>query len=218
AIVELLDDPWYPAHAALGDDDLELRVPLEDAPGEQVDERVEELLDEHLGMEEGGAGAALVLVERIARLGEDGDVEREDDSRLLEQVEQRLPAFVFEARLCDGDLQVSLADASLFGETLELVVSRLGIGWQHRDPDQPLGRDAAEVLVKPVVVGRIAGAHERLVVGPDRGNGAEHEMAPDVVAIHVLQPEMWMTGAQLGRVLDPAAVVGGVDRLRAVAE
>src|SRR5690606_36332814 len=46
----------------------------------------------------------------------------------------------------------------------------------------------------------------------------EHEMAPDVVAIHVLQPEMWMAGAQLGRVLDPAAVVGGVDRLRAVAE
>src|SRR5690606_11376145 len=45
AVVELLDHPRHPADAALGDDDPELRMALEDPPGEQVDERIEELLD-----------------------------------------------------------------------------------------------------------------------------------------------------------------------------
>jgi hypothetical protein len=93
-------------------------VALEDAPGEQVDERVEELLDEHLGVEEGRPGAALVLVERVAGLGEHGDVEGEDDARLLEQVEQRLPALVLEPRLGDRDLQVGLAAAALSARRL----------------------------------------------------------------------------------------------------
>src|SRR5690606_10390286 len=64
------------------------------------------------------------------------------------------------------------------------------------------------------VVRRIAGTHERLVLGLDRGHWAEHQMRPDLVAVHILKPQLRVSGAQFAGVLDPAAVVGGVDRLR----
>src|SRR5690606_13196078 len=47
-----------------------------------------------------------------------------------------------------------------------------------------------------------------------RGPWAEHQMRPDLVAVHILKPQLRGSGAQFAGVLDPAAVVGGVDRLR----
>src|SRR5690606_32495477 len=70
AVIQFLDHPGNPADAAFGNDDLQFRMPFEDAPGEQIDERIEELFDEHLGVEERGAGAAFVLVECLGDAGE----------------------------------------------------------------------------------------------------------------------------------------------------
>ncbi|MNC93454.1 hypothetical protein D3C83_100860 [compost metagenome] len=74
-------------------------------------------------------------------------MEAEHDARLLEQVEQRLPAGVLEPRLGDGDLQVGLAAAALFGEALQLLEGGLRMGRKHGDADQALGRGGAEILV-----------------------------------------------------------------------
>src|SRR5499426_2591990 len=48
APVELLDEPGQPSRPGLGHHDPQLRVPLEDAPGEEVDERLEEVGEEEL--------------------------------------------------------------------------------------------------------------------------------------------------------------------------
>src|SRR5215469_11406032 len=65
AVVELLHEPREPSGAALGDDDFELRVAFENAPGKQIDKRFEEIGHEEFGILEharrfaGGAGVAI---------------------------------------------------------------------------------------------------------------------------------------------------------------
>jgi len=50
AVVHFLDQPGQPAHAGFGDDDLQLRMPLQYSPGKEIDEGIDELGDEALGM------------------------------------------------------------------------------------------------------------------------------------------------------------------------
>jgi hypothetical protein len=53
-------------------------------------------------------------------------VEAEHDARLLEQVEQRLPARILERGSATANLQVGLAAAASLGEALELGVGGFG--------------------------------------------------------------------------------------------
>ena len=46
AMVEFLDDPGQLAQSALRHDDAQFRMAVEDAPGKEIDERIEKLLDE----------------------------------------------------------------------------------------------------------------------------------------------------------------------------
>src|SRR5580765_1650571 len=50
AVVELLDEPGQPSGARLGHYDAQHRVPLENAPGEEVDEGLEEVGEEEFGV------------------------------------------------------------------------------------------------------------------------------------------------------------------------
>src|SRR5262245_65185158 len=50
AIVELLDEPGQPPGARLGHHYAQPRVPLEDAPREEVDEGLEKVCEEELGV------------------------------------------------------------------------------------------------------------------------------------------------------------------------
>src|SRR5215475_10695276 len=118
APVELLDEPRQPAGAGLGHHDTQLRVPLENAPGEEVDEGLEEVREEELGVLEDARRLADGTIARLA--DEHGDVPREDDAALFEQLPEWLPGRVVELGVDVGDHQVDLAYATLRDEALEL--------------------------------------------------------------------------------------------------
>src|SRR5205809_2959424 len=94
APVELLDEPGEPSGAGLGHHHAQLRVSLEDAPGEEVDEGLEEGREEELGVLEDARGLADGTVARLA--DEHRDVPRENDAALLEDLPERLPRRVVE--------------------------------------------------------------------------------------------------------------------------
>src|SRR5262249_60455678 len=89
AVVELLDEPGQPYRAGLGPDDAQLRMPLEDAPGEEIDEGLEEVRQEKLGVLEDARGLAGGAISRLA--DEHRDVPRQDDAAVLERLPERLP-------------------------------------------------------------------------------------------------------------------------------
>src|SRR5215475_7850878 len=114
AVVELLDEPGQPAGAALGDDDLELRMALEDAPGEQVDKRFEEIRHEEFGVLEHAcrlAGSARVAI------AEYRDVPRKDDPGFLKRRPQLLPSRVVKLGIDVGDHQRDLPHPAFGGKT-----------------------------------------------------------------------------------------------------
>src|SRR6185369_11742817 len=94
AVVELLDEPGQPSGAGLGHDHAQLRMSLEDAPGEEVDEGLEEVREEELGVLEDARRLAGGTIARLA--DEHRDVPREDDAAVLEGVPERLPGRVVE--------------------------------------------------------------------------------------------------------------------------
>src|SRR6516162_9319241 len=57
-IVELLDDPRQPARAGLRHDHAHLRMAFEDAPGEQIDKGLEEVVHIEFGVLEYAGGLA----------------------------------------------------------------------------------------------------------------------------------------------------------------
>src|SRR6266436_4387740 len=83
AIIELLDEPGEPARAGLRHDHPELRVAFEDAPGEQIDKRLEEIAHKEFGVLEDARGLALGAVAHSAE--EYGNVPGEDDPGIFEQ-------------------------------------------------------------------------------------------------------------------------------------
>ena len=89
AVVELLHQPGQPAGAGLGHHHLQLRVAFQDAPGEQVDKRFEEIAQEELGVLEHAGGLAGDAVARLA--DKHGDVPGEDDAGLLERAATAAP-------------------------------------------------------------------------------------------------------------------------------
>src|SRR5437870_1947799 len=124
APVELLDEPGEPSGAGLGHDHAQLRMPLEDAPGEEVDERLEEVREEELGVLEDARGLADGTVPRLA--DEHRDVPRENDAAVLEGLPERLPGRVVELGVDVGDHQIHLAHAALRDEAFELGAGGLG--------------------------------------------------------------------------------------------
>src|SRR5438105_11144058 len=66
AVVELLDEPRQPSGAGLRHHDAQLRVPLENAPGEEIDERIEKIREEELGVLEDARGLAGDTIARLA--------------------------------------------------------------------------------------------------------------------------------------------------------
>src|SRR5262245_11144751 len=81
AVVELLDEPGEPAGAGLGHHHAQLRVPLENAPGEEIDEGLEEVREEELGVLKDARGLTGDTIARLA--DEHRDVPRENDAALL---------------------------------------------------------------------------------------------------------------------------------------
>src|SRR3989442_13055804 len=84
---------------------------LEDAPGEEVDEGLEEVRQEELGVLE---DARRLAGDAIARLADEHrDVPGEDDAALLERLPERLPGRVVELRVDVGDHAIHLPHAAL---------------------------------------------------------------------------------------------------------
>src|SRR6266851_3105974 len=107
AVVELLDQPGQPAGAGLGHHHLELGVTFEDAPGEQIDKRFEEISQKELGVLE---DARRLAGDAVARLPDkDRDVPGEDDAGLFERAPQLLPGRVVELGVDVGNHQRDLA-------------------------------------------------------------------------------------------------------------
>src|SRR5947207_4123951 len=84
APVELLDEPGEPSGAGLGHHHAQPRVPLENAPGEEIDEGPEEVREEELGVLEDARGLAGGATARLAH--EPRDVPRANDAALLERL------------------------------------------------------------------------------------------------------------------------------------
>src|SRR6202008_1979546 len=80
AVVELLDEPGKPSRAGLGHHHAQSRVALEDAPGEEVDEGLEEVRQEELGVLEDARRLAGHAIARLA--DEDRDVAGRDEGDL----------------------------------------------------------------------------------------------------------------------------------------
>src|SRR5262244_3321954 len=93
AVVELLNEPGQPSRARFGHDHAQSRVALEDAPGEEIDEGLEEIREEELGVLE---DARRLAGDAIARLADEHrDVPGEDDAAaLLKRLPERLPGRV----------------------------------------------------------------------------------------------------------------------------
>jgi hypothetical protein len=73
-------------------------MPLEDAPGEEVHERIEELPHEELRGVEGAGGPILKMSrhpDQRAAGAEDDDVEGKEEARLFEGGPERLPRWIF---------------------------------------------------------------------------------------------------------------------------
>src|SRR5512134_3709779 len=99
-------------------------MPLEDAPGEEIHERIEELPHEELGGGEDArrlAGFGRRDAELAAAATEHRHVEGKDQTGFLECPPERLPGGIVQARLYPGDLQVGLAQAALAGEPVNLL-------------------------------------------------------------------------------------------------
>src|SRR6266478_9482918 len=91
---------------------------LEDAPGEEVDEGLEEVRQEELGVLE---DARRLAGDAIARLADEYcDVPGEDDAAVLERLPERLPGRIVELRVDVGDHEIHLAHAALCPYPLEL--------------------------------------------------------------------------------------------------
>src|SRR5215510_801039 len=130
AIVELLDQPGKPPRASLGHHHAQSRVTLEDAPDEEVDEGLEEVRQEELGVLE---DARRLAGDAIARLADEhGDVPGEDDAALLEGPPERLPGRIVELGTDVGDHEIHLTHAALGSDPLELGERALGCLRQHR--------------------------------------------------------------------------------------
>src|SRR5438094_1380263 len=93
-------------------------MPLEDAPGEEVDEGLEEVREEELGVLEDARGFAGDTIARLA--GEHRDVPGENDAAGLEGLPERLPRRVVELGVDVGDHQIDLTHAALRDEAFEL--------------------------------------------------------------------------------------------------
>src|SRR5262245_33216766 len=164
APVELLDEPRQPSGAGLGHPHAQLRVPLENAPGEEVDERLEEVREEELGVLEDARGLAHLTIAGLP--DEHRDMPREDHPALLEHVPERLPCRVVELGVDVGDHQIDLAHAALRDDALELGDGGLGRLRKHRQADEPIRRRLAEIE-QPVVVDAVAGRAQDEVVRRD---------------------------------------------------
>src|SRR5438309_10359877 len=87
AIIELLNEPGEPSRAGLGHHHAQSRVALEDAPGEEADEGLEEVREEELGVLE---DARRLAGDAIARLADEPrEVPGEDDAAVLERLPER---------------------------------------------------------------------------------------------------------------------------------
>src|SRR5215813_113713 len=168
AVVELLNEPGQPAGAGLGHHHAQLRVPLENAPGEEVDERLEEVREEELGVLEDARGLAHGTIAGLP--DEHRDMPREDHPALLEHVPERLPCQVVDLGVDVGDHQIDLAHAALRDDALELGDGGLGRLRKHRQADEPIRRRLAEIE-QPVVVDAVAGRAQDGVVRRDLEGG-----------------------------------------------
>src|SRR3977135_1690200 len=107
---------------------------LEDAPGEEVDEGLEEVREEELGVLE---DARRLAGDASARLADERrDVPGEDDAALLERLPERLPGRVIELGVDVGDHEIHLAHAALRPHPLELG-------------ERPPGRPPPSALPRP---------------------------------------------------------------------
>src|SRR5207245_10835240 len=85
---------------------------------EEVDEGLEEVREEELGVLEDARGLAGDTIARLA--DEHRDVPREDDAALLEGLPERLPRRVVELGVDVGDHQIDLAHAAFRDDAFEL--------------------------------------------------------------------------------------------------
>src|SRR5262245_6129638 len=90
---------------------------LEDAPGEEIDEGLEEVRQEELGVLEDARRLAGHSIARLA--DEHRDVPGQDDAALLERLPERLPGRIVELGVDVGDHQVHLTYAALGPQPLE---------------------------------------------------------------------------------------------------
>src|SRR5215813_14789951 len=109
---------------------------LEDAPGEEIDEGLEEVREEELGVLEHARRLAGDAIARLAN--EHRDVPREDDAALLERLPEWLPGRVVELRIDVGGHEIRLAHAALGPHPLELGQRTLRCLRQHRQADEPV--------------------------------------------------------------------------------
>ena len=97
---------------------------LQDAPGEEVDEGLEEVREKELGVLE---DARRLAGDAIARLADEHrDVPGEDDAALLERLPERLPGGVVELGVDVGDHEIHLTHAAFRAHPLELGERALG--------------------------------------------------------------------------------------------
>src|SRR5215472_12466276 len=104
AVIEFLNEPGQPAGTSLGHDHAQTRVAFENAPGEEIDKRFEEIVEEALGVLEDAGGLAGGAAARHRQ--EYGDVPGQDNAALLQRAPQRFPARIIELRLALCDHQI----------------------------------------------------------------------------------------------------------------
>ena len=183
---------------------------LQNAPGEQVDKRFEEIVEKALGVLEHAGGLASGATARHRQ--EYGDVPGQHDAALLQRLPQRFPARIIELRLDLRDHQIDLAHTALGDQPLQFGERRLRSFRQHRHADQAVRRRLAEVE-EPVVVDLVASDAQHRIVGRDLKDRAEDDLRLDPVAIHVFKAQFGDRRPALALIVDAAAIEGVVERL-----
>src|SRR5437867_1126229 len=118
-------------------------MPLQNAPGEEIDERLEELPHEQLRVREDTRRLALFRRGHtlLAATEEHYDVEGQNEARLFERGPDRFPGRIVKTRCHPGHLQVGLTEPALLRQPIHFIAGSSRVLWrQDGYTEEAIGR------------------------------------------------------------------------------